>query len=54
MKIGDKVKVTMDDGSIFESTVKYEPWEFGHGQVVVGVNGIRGGYAIERVELVKD
>lgn len=49
LKIGTKVIVLKDDGSIFESTVKYEPWQLGHGQWVVGIEGIRGGYMLERV-----
>lgn len=53
IKVGSKVRVTKDDGSIFESTVKYAPWQLGHGQWVIGVNGIAGGYALERVEEVK-
>jgi len=52
-KVGDKVKVLKDDGTIFESTVKYEPWQLGHGQWVIGINGIVGCYMVERVTKVK-
>lgn len=48
-KVGDKVRVLKDDGTFFHSTVKYEPWQLGHGQWVIGINGISGGYSIERV-----
>jgi len=52
IKIGAKVRVTKDDGSVIESTVKYAPWQLGHGQWVIGIDGISGGYMLERVEEV--
>ncbi len=52
-KIGDLVEVTKDDGSKLQTTVKYGPWELGHKQWVIGLEGIRGGYNLSRVKLLK-
>ena len=55
--VGAEVEVRRDDGSLFQSTVKYAPWELGFpgsGTWVVGVNGISGGYALDRVQLTGD
>lgn len=49
LKPGDTVMVRLDDGEIVEKTVKYAPWQLGHGEWVIGLNGIAGGYALDRV-----
>lgn len=54
MKVGTHVNVTKDDGSIFRSTVKFAPWRLGHGQWVIGINGIAGGYDLNRVEKIAE
>lgn len=51
-KVGDKVQVRRDNGSILETTVKYKPWQIGDGTWVIGLAGIAGGYALERVSLI--
>ena len=47
--LGMKVTVLMDDRTVIETTVRILPWQLGHGAWVVGLNGITGGYACERV-----
>lgn len=47
--IGTSVVVTLDDGSQLRTTTCSEPWQLGHGDWVVKVSGIRGGYALRRV-----
>ena len=49
--VGTPVTVTKDDGSRFETRTRSEPWALGHGQPVIKVEGITGGYMLERVEL---
>lgn len=49
LKVGDKVLVRMDDGNLKEFVVKYDPWQLGHGEWVVGLKGIAGGYLLSRV-----
>lgn len=46
---GTPCLVTRDDGSILHSVTRSDPWELGSGQWVVRVEGISGGYAVERV-----
>ena len=48
-KIGQTVRVIKDDGKLEEHKVKYEPWQLGSGTWVIGLEGIRGGYSLERV-----
>jgi len=50
LKVGELVSVRMDDGSLVVKRVKYEPWELGHGEWVIGLAGISGGYKLSRVE----
>ena len=47
--IGLAVVVTLDDGAQLHTTTCSEPWQLGHGDWVVKVSGIRGGYALRRV-----
>lgn len=46
---GQKVIVRMDDGTKVEKTVRTIPWQLGHGEWVVGLKGISGGYLLSRV-----
>lgn len=46
---GDWVVVTLDDGRETIRRVKYPPWQLGDGSWVIGLDGISGGYALERV-----
>lgn len=48
-KVGIGVLVKLDDGKIKHTTTCSEAWELGHGQPVVMVEGIRGGYDLARV-----
>ena len=52
LKPGDQVDQTDDFGNVHRRTVKYAPWQLGHGDWVVGLIGIRGGYALRRVQPV--
>lgn len=47
--VGLAVVVTLDDGSQFQTTTRSEPWQLGHGEWVVLVEGIVGGYVLRRV-----
>jgi hypothetical protein len=52
LKPGDVVAVRMDDGTYKQCTVKYAPWQLGHGEWVIGLQGIAGGYRLSRVVAV--
>lgn len=49
IKPGDIVTVRVDSDNELEYEVKYAPWALGHGMMVVGLNGIAGGYLLSRV-----
>lgn len=49
LREGDEVNVRKDDGTYLNSTVKTPPWTVGGGVFIVGVVGIPGGYALDRV-----
>lgn len=49
---GDRVLVRTDSGAELTYRVKYRPWQLGAGTWVVGLEGIAGGYALERVVAV--
>lgn len=49
LKPGEWVRLRDDLGNEADYEVKYAPWQLGHGEWVVGVNGITGGYALSRV-----
>lgn len=53
MKIGTKVEVTLDDGSKWITETLSEPWELGHGQMVVMLKGKSGGYDFKRVKEIQ-
>jgi hypothetical protein len=48
-EIGQPVIVRNDDGSELASTLTSLPWELGHGQWVVKVQGKSGGFDCARV-----
>ena len=47
--IGTEVNVLLDDGTIWRTHTRSEPWQLGHGQWVVALEGRAGGYALDRV-----
>ena len=47
--VGTPVTVTLDDGRTIETTTRTPAWALGHGEVVVSVVGITGGYLLSRV-----
>lgn len=49
LPIGTPVIVTKDDGSEFRTYTRSAPWQLGHGAWVVSVDGISGGYDLERI-----
>lgn len=49
LRVGDQVIIRDDDGVDTVRTVRAEPWRLGHGQWVVGLEGISGGYSLDRV-----
>jgi hypothetical protein len=49
LRNGQKVEVTKDDGSLFVTTTRSEPWELGGGQWVINLDGISGGFSVSRV-----
>lgn len=50
--VGTRVLVVRDNGDVLLTRTRSDAWTLGHGQVVVSVHGISGGYAIERVHVV--
>lgn len=48
-EIGETVYYRHDDGCQTQHTVKYPPWQLGHGAWVIGLSGVAGGVAVERV-----
>jgi hypothetical protein len=46
---GDEVAYLDDTGREWFATVKYAPWKLGHGEWVIGLDGIAGGYLLSRV-----
>lgn len=46
---GTKVRVLLDDGSVFETETRSEPWRLGHGEWVVLGKGRTGGIWLKRV-----
>ena len=43
------MKLLRDDGTFTDHEVRSEPWQLGHGEWVVLVTGITGGYQLTRV-----
>lgn len=48
IRTGDLLEVARDDGRRERRRVKYPPWPLGDGTWVVGLEGLRGGYALSR------
>jgi hypothetical protein len=48
-RTGLDVDVRRDDGSVLQTFTRSVPWQLGHGQWVVKVDGIAGGYDVTRV-----
>lgn len=46
---GDCVAVLQDDGRELEQVVRSCPWQLGHGEWVVSLCGVAGGYLLSRV-----
>ena len=46
---GMRVIVMLDDGSERETHTRSDPWQLGHGEWVVKLDGIAGGYSTMRV-----
>lgn len=46
---GTKVNVEKDDGSVLETVTRSQAWLMGEHTAVVLVDGIAGGYMLERV-----
>lgn len=46
---GDAVLVRHDDGHVAKHVVRARPWQLGHGAWVVGLEGVSGGYSLDRV-----
>jgi hypothetical protein len=46
---GQWVEVLRDDGRTTHHRVKYAPWRLGHGEWVIGLDGVAGGYLLSRV-----
>lgn len=49
LKPKDRVRVRDDSGNEADYEVKYEPWQLGHGEWVVGLKGMAGSYMLSRV-----
>lgn len=47
--IGTPVNVRLDDGTLKETNIRSEAWTMGGHSNVVKVDGIAGGYMIERI-----
>ncbi len=50
-EVGTPVTVTLDDGSKMETRTRSPAWMLGHGEAVVSVDGIVGGYLLSRVQV---
>jgi hypothetical protein len=48
LRPGDIVIVTRDDGDEEMRVVRMSPWQLGHGEWVVGLSGISGGFLLNR------
>lgn len=48
LKSGDLVTVTRDDGRKEIRVVRMAPWKLGHGEWVIGLEGITGGFLLTR------
>lgn len=48
-QVGMRVCAQTDSGKLQTTAVKQLPWQLGHGQWVIGIEGFSGGYDILRV-----
>lgn len=53
IKTGDDILVRLDSGIRMSAKAASEPWQLGHGDWVIKVEGISGGYDLSRVETRK-
>lgn len=53
LRPGHEVAVRMDDGARRAFVVARGPWPLGHGEYVIGLEGISGGYLLDRVLAVR-
>lgn len=49
-KVGNRVRVTLDNGEYWFTRTRSRAWLLGHGQAVVMLEGKAGGYDLSRVE----
>jgi hypothetical protein len=49
LKPGDRVVLRGDDGREGEYVVKHAPWQLGHGEWVIGLFGLTGGWLLGRI-----
>lgn len=53
LRVGDSVVVNLDNGTAKITTVVCDPWQLGHGDWVIKLAGISGGYDLERVKKIE-
>ena len=51
--IGHPVTVTLDDGSIKNSNTRSIAWNLGHGNPVIKIDGLKGGYDLSRIKILE-
>jgi hypothetical protein len=51
IKAGTAVTVTRDDGSLWQTRTRSDPWQLGDGTWVVALEGRAGGFRLDRVQL---
>lgn len=49
LPVGTAVIVRLDDGGLWHTRTRSLPWQLGHGQWVVALEGKAGGYDLTRV-----
>mgnify|MGYP001809842780 CR=1 FL=1 len=50
--IGTPVRVHRDNGELLITVTRSMPWQLGHGEWIVSVEGIAGGYLLGCVEVI--
>jgi len=51
--IGTPVRLRGSDGTVTQHTTRSEAWLLGHGQAVVLLSGLSGGYGLDWVEPIR-
>jgi hypothetical protein len=51
---GTAVSVLLDNGETWHTKTRSMPWQLGHGQWVVALEGKAGGYALDRVKPIAE